>query len=93
MVIYSNNKESDADKIAYSDLIFMTKKLGDFINIYREKIYIDDPETRESLNKLEIIYQKLKNKQYNLLINDTSIIDYDININDKDDTNPSSVPF
>lgn len=77
MVIYSNNQDRDSEQILYSDIKFLTKQLGDFINVYETKIYIESQKDRDALNKLKIIYQKLKDERFNELINDTSIICYD----------------
>lgn len=75
MIIFTDNGEK-IDKLAHADLQFMGKQLIDFVNIYRNKIYIENDEHVEILNHLEKIALMIRAQRYNELLNDTSIINY-----------------
>lgn len=77
MILYSEETE-ESEKIYEQDIQFMAGQLEKFVELYRKKVYMYEEEQVQALNYLEQITKLMKNKQYGVLINDTSIIDYDL---------------
>lgn len=73
MIIHTDQPKF-VEKIYVEDIEYLTRQLGELLKIYRHSVYIDSLETKIVLNKLEEIYRCLQNRQYGMLINDTSII-------------------
>lgn len=79
MNLYNRNSgiNNSSSVIDMRDLDEFTKQLGDFLNLYRKKVYIERKEDIMTLETLELIHMKLENHQFDDLINDTSIITID----------------
>jgi len=75
MNIYSNDNGNDKNvTIDIDELTIFTKQLAILLKLYRQKVYIEDPEHYETLKILENISNKLVSHQYSDIINDPSVI-------------------
>lgn len=72
MILYQDNKQ--VKPINEEDLNYMTKQLGQFLEVYTKEVYINDPESFKNLDALTEYLWRLKNKRYDLLIADQSLI-------------------
>jgi hypothetical protein len=80
MILYTNPEEANIQKIPDVDLQYLADQLELFVKTYREEVCILKPEYFTILSHLEEISHRLKNRQYETLIGDTSIISYEENI-------------
>lgn len=75
MIIYTDNEE--IEPLYDSDLQNLGKGLEKFVKIYRDKVSISEDVHYIILSHLEDIGKRLKNRQYDTLIENTNIIRYD----------------
>ena len=76
-MIYEENKQ--AEPLEENDVKYMAKIILNVVNIMREEVYMDTPDTIETVNKLEHIAKLILMGRYQELILDASIITKEMN--------------
>lgn len=88
MLIYTEDPKSSTEKIYEDELQEFGKNIEKFVSTYANNIALTSPEKdRAVLQSLLRISQAIKNKEYDKLFRDTSIIEYTKTFSDID------VPF
>lgn len=78
MIVYSDDPSKYKEvKILESDLHYMAIQLKQYVDFVRKNVRLS-PDEKVSLEQLDEIAKRLLYRQYDTLIRDTSIIEYDI---------------
>lgn len=85
MLIYTEDPNSNTEKIYEVELQEFGKNIEKFVNTYANNIALTSPEKdRAILQSLLRISQAIKNKEYDKLFQDTSIIERATTFSDDD---------
>ncbi len=78
MIVYSDDPSKyKKEKILESDLRYLATQLKQYVDFVRKNVKLS-PDEKVSLEQLDEIAKRLLYRQYDTLIRDTSIIEYDI---------------
>ena len=78
MIVYSDDPSKYKEvKILESDLRYLATQLKQYVDFVRKNVRLSHDE-KVSLEQLDEIAKRLLYRQYDTLIRDTSIIEYDI---------------
>lgn len=93
MILYSDNTDANTiKKIDDSDLQFLASQLNKLMNFVSKNITLSDNE-KITVAQLEEISKRMLYRQYDTLINDVSIINYDGDIDRYDDYHLDDADF
>lgn len=76
MILYSNH-DNNIESVSEEDIIYYGNQLEKFLTIYKTNVLITDPEHVKIIHQLEEYLWRIKNKRYDMLIADQSLIDRD----------------
>lgn len=82
-ILSNDNKE--IEPLNDADLVYMGKRLKNIVNLFLNDILLHNEDCYEKLRILNSISDALINRNYSILINDTSLIDYDETHSDTND--------
>ena len=86
MKILSNLENNEPiESLNDKDLIYMGKQIKDFVNVYLNNVVINNDEDFKRLQVLSMIADALLKRNYQAIINDTSLIVVDDDNAESDD--------
>lgn len=86
MKILSNLENNEPiESLNDKDLIYMGKQIKDFVNVYLNNVVINNDEDFKKLQVLSMISDALLKRNYQAIINDTSLIVVDDDNAESDD--------